>query len=149
MRENVTNFVNRSQSQTVTQNVVHGDTVLCPYSGMKNNLANVRKKLGLNQEEFADMIGISRVHMSRLENGVNHMPLGKIKKIVDKINAHYQSERVTVWEFFLDEHDVELMVQNEEEKKLLMERRSLEEAQQSAFDAMTSNIAESLKNLKN
>lgn len=35
---------------------------------MKNLIAKFRNKMGVNQEDFAEMIGITRPHLSQIEN---------------------------------------------------------------------------------
>jgi transcriptional regulator with XRE-family HTH domain len=45
------------------------------------NIDTIRKLRGLNQEQLADMAGISQGHVSRAEKGEDGVTLGKLKAI--------------------------------------------------------------------
>lgn len=50
-------------------------------------IAKVRKERGMTQDELARLTGISRVSISRYENGVNEPSMGNIRKISRVLKA--------------------------------------------------------------
>jgi transcriptional regulator with XRE-family HTH domain len=49
------------------------------------NLRAQREKRFMNQEEFAEFVGLSRDHLGRLERNEHEPHLSTIKKIADKL----------------------------------------------------------------
>jgi transcriptional regulator with XRE-family HTH domain len=49
------------------------------------NLRAQREKRFMNQEEFAEFVGLSRDHLGRLERDEHEPHLSTIKKIADKL----------------------------------------------------------------
>lgn len=75
------------------------------YVKIGQNIKRIRKQKGYTQEQLADMIGLSKVHVSNMENANTKVSLGALVKIamvldssVDKIvgvfnhSADYQVE---------------------------------------------------------
>lgn len=48
---------------------------------IKNNIRELRKKRGLTQQQLADKLGISQVHLGRLETNARSMDLEQVEKI--------------------------------------------------------------------
>jgi transcriptional regulator with XRE-family HTH domain len=51
------------------------------------NVKIERIKKGLNQEQFADIVGIHRNYLSKIENGEVNMSLGKILELANSLNV--------------------------------------------------------------
>jgi transcriptional regulator with XRE-family HTH domain len=52
------------------------------------NIKALRKKKGISQDEFAELAGMDRVHLYRLENGKQSMTLRTLKHIADTLGVH-------------------------------------------------------------
>lgn len=77
---------------------------------MKDRLKQLRKELGLTQQEFSDQIGIKRNTFSQYENGRNEPIDAVIKLICGKFNVNEDWLRTGEGEMFLDiSRDDELM----------------------------------------
>jgi putative transcriptional regulator len=50
---------------------------------MENQLAKIREQKKITQEELASAVGVSRVHISKIENG-NGMPSFKVLSAIAK-----------------------------------------------------------------
>lgn len=48
---------------------------------IKNNIKELRKKRGLTQQQLAEKIGISQVHLGRLESNARSMDLEQVEKL--------------------------------------------------------------------
>lgn len=48
---------------------------------IKNNIRELRKKRGLTQQQLAQKLGISQVHLGRLETNARSMDLEQVEKI--------------------------------------------------------------------
>lgn len=54
-------------------------TQLCVESiGVPATIKFIRSKVGLDQQEFADALGVSKSTVTNWENGVNDIPTGKL-----------------------------------------------------------------------
>ena len=70
---------------------------------IKNNIRELRKKAGLTQEQLAEKIGISQVHLGRLENNARSMDLEQVENIakalgvqpLDILPQAWQPEEIT------------------------------------------------------
>lgn len=70
---------------------------------IKNNIRALRKKTGLTQEQLAEKIGISQVHLGRLENNARSMDLEQVENIakalgvqpLDILPQAWQPEEIT------------------------------------------------------
>lgn len=70
---------------------------------IKNNIRALRKKAGLTQEQLAEKIGISQVHLGRLENNARSMDLEQVENIakalgvqpLDILPSSWQQEEIT------------------------------------------------------
>lgn len=70
---------------------------------IKNNIRILRKKAGLTQEQLAEKVGISQVHLGRLENNARSMDLEQVEKIanalgvkpLDILPKEWQPEEIT------------------------------------------------------
>ena len=70
---------------------------------IKNNIRALRKKAGLTQEQLAEKIGISQVHLGRLENNARSMDLEQVENIANALGVQpldilpqaWQPEEVT------------------------------------------------------
>lgn len=70
---------------------------------IKNNIRALRKKAGLTQEQLAEKIGISQVHLGRLENNARSMDLEQVENIakalgvqpLDILPPSWQQEEIT------------------------------------------------------
>lgn len=51
------------------------------------NIETLRRMRGLNQEQLAEMAGISQGHVSRAEKGDDGVTLGKLKSIADALDV--------------------------------------------------------------
>lgn len=54
---------------------------------IKNNIKEIRKKKGLTQQQLADKIGISQVHLGRLETNARSMDLEQVEKIANALGV--------------------------------------------------------------
>jgi transcriptional regulator with XRE-family HTH domain len=52
-----------------------------------DTIRKLRRKKGITQEGLADLAGINRTHMYRIENGHVKMTLGTLKLIADTLNV--------------------------------------------------------------
>lgn len=52
------------------------------------NIASRRKKLGLNQDELADILGITPAALSRIENGVTAPRFSRLDQIAEALQCH-------------------------------------------------------------
>jgi transcriptional regulator with XRE-family HTH domain len=59
------------------------------YDAVVGRIIELRKKLGLNQEEFAEKIGITRGKLSQIEIGRVDIHLDVLKSIVSKCSITY------------------------------------------------------------
>ena len=57
------------------------------YKNLGLNIAYYRKKNGLSQIKFSDMIGVSRTHMNRIENAECAVSLDVIFNICDVLSV--------------------------------------------------------------
>ena len=70
---------------------------------IKNNIKELRKKRGLTQQQLAEKIGISQVHMGRLESNARYMDLEQVEQIAaalgvkpfDILPLEWQPEEIT------------------------------------------------------
>ncbi|MBQ8465315.1 MAG: helix-turn-helix transcriptional regulator [Alphaproteobacteria bacterium] len=70
---------------------------------IKNNIRKLRKVAGLTQEQLAEKIGISQVHLGRLENNARSMDLEQVESIaaalgvkpIDILPPSWQEEQIT------------------------------------------------------
>lgn len=70
---------------------------------IKNNIKELRKKRGLTQQQLAEKIGISQVHLGRLESNARSMDLEQVEKIAaalgvkpfDILPQKWQPEEIT------------------------------------------------------
>lgn len=51
------------------------------------NIETLRRMRGLNQEQLAEMAGISQGHVSRAENGDSGITLGKLRAIAEALGV--------------------------------------------------------------
>lgn len=58
---------------------------------MNDKLIKLRRKLGLSQEEFGQLIGVSRQAVSKWELGQSQPDLESLKRIKEKFNVSYDS----------------------------------------------------------
>lgn len=57
------------------------------YKAIGKNIQNERKKLGLTQEKFAELMDVSWSYVSKIESGVLNISLGKIYEISQYLNV--------------------------------------------------------------
>lgn len=88
-----------------------------------NNIYMLRNKYGLTQQEFVDKlnIGISRGHLSNIENGQNMPSAEFIKIVADTFGID------TNWLLSSHNKDYPNLVMDDEEKELILSYRSLPE----------------------
>lgn len=67
------------------------------------NIEHIRRQRGLNQEQLAEMAGISQGHVSRAEKGEDGVTLGKLKAIAAAL-------RVPLEDLFLDRNRTEIEI---------------------------------------
>lgn len=65
---------------------------------IKNNIRQLRKKAGLTQEQLAEKIGISQVHLGRLENNARSMDLEQVEKIAAALGCKPLDVLPTAWQ---------------------------------------------------
>ena len=53
---------------------------------MRNWLVQIRKTLGMTQDDVAKKAGIARSYYTRIENGKYHVPVDTAKKISQALN---------------------------------------------------------------
>ncbi|QQK74469.1 helix-turn-helix transcriptional regulator [Salicibibacter cibarius] len=51
-------------------------------------LVELRSRLQMTQQEFADCVGVKQSYLSRLENGEVNMTIGKLENLVQKLGGH-------------------------------------------------------------
>jgi DNA-binding XRE family transcriptional regulator len=56
-----------------------------------NNLKNIRQKKKLSQKSLADKAGISRVHLTQIENGKAIPSILVARKIADALNCEIET----------------------------------------------------------
>jgi DNA-binding XRE family transcriptional regulator len=54
---------------------------------MKNNIAKIRKRKGLTQMELAELVGVNRFHISKIERGKRTPSVKLLIKIADVLNV--------------------------------------------------------------
>lgn len=54
---------------------------------MKNNIAKIRKQKGFTQTKLAELVGVSKFHISRIENGKSSPSVKLLIKIADVLNV--------------------------------------------------------------
>lgn len=64
-------------------------------NNMQNNIANLRKKKGFSQKDFAVKVGITANWMNHIENGKRKPSIGMLEKIAEKLE-------VPIKDIFLD-----------------------------------------------
>lgn len=52
-----------------------------------NKIALLRKETGLSQEKLAEMAGIDRTNVSKIENGRYNISIDLLSKVVSALNA--------------------------------------------------------------
>lgn len=51
------------------------------------NIQKIRRERGISQEKLADIVGIHRNHMGRIERGENNTPIYTVYKICKALKA--------------------------------------------------------------
>ena len=74
---------------------------------MNSRIKQLRKKLELKQQEFADEINLSRSMLSCYENGTYDVPERSAKQICDKFNVNPEWLFKGVGDMFLPEPEVD------------------------------------------
>jgi transcriptional regulator with XRE-family HTH domain len=125
-----------------------------------DRVREARKNLGLTLPALAELATqyvqnhgepdreIIHQTVSRLEKGEIGMSLEWLTIIAGALNMAVGFEKYKPWHLIADPQELDNIVQSEEERRLLARRRELADEEQRAFDAMTENAAETLKNLK-
>lgn len=54
---------------------------------MGQRIAKLRKKSGLSQDQFAEVTGVNRTHLYRLETGKQSMTLKTLKIVADSLGG--------------------------------------------------------------
>jgi len=54
---------------------------------MKNNIANIRKQKGLTQMELAELVGVNRFHISKIERGKRSPSVKLLVKIANVLGV--------------------------------------------------------------
>jgi putative transcriptional regulator len=54
---------------------------------MKNNIAQIRKQKGFTQMKLAELVGVNRFHISRIERGKSSPSLKLLMKIADALDV--------------------------------------------------------------
>lgn len=57
------------------------------YKLVGKNIQNERKKQGLTQESFAELMNVSWSYVSKMESGILNLSLGKILEIAKYLNV--------------------------------------------------------------
>lgn len=80
------------------------------YKAIGKNIQNERKKLGLTQEKFAELMDVSWSYVSKIESGVLNISLGKIYEISQYLNVdvsvllktwgYYDCEKIDLFLYF-------------------------------------------------
>ena len=65
---------------------------------IKNNMKELRKKRGLNQQQLAEKLGISQVHLGRLETNARSMDLEQVEKIAAALEVKPFDILPTEWQ---------------------------------------------------
>lgn len=92
---------------------------------MKNRIKEIRKKRKLTQEELANLVGVSKQQIFRLEKGVRKLTQEWLIKISKALNCNIED--------LLDKSDIpsikqdEFSVLTEEEKNLIRTFRKIKE----------------------
>lgn len=119
MGKDVTNHVTLRQLKNVTYPVIPNCNIYCNNYGMKNALRNVRKILKLNQDDFAELINKSRVHVSRMENSSTPLSFKQVNEIMGHIEREYGKEKITRDDFFEDEETSDIKKNAEKIAKMM------------------------------
>lgn len=54
---------------------------------MENNIAEARKARGLTQQELAELIGLKKSYLSKIETGKHVLGADRLKQIADVLNV--------------------------------------------------------------
>lgn len=54
---------------------------------MKNNISAARKAKGFTQDQLAELIGVKKSYVSKLETGYHIMRADRLKQIADVLNV--------------------------------------------------------------
>lgn len=65
---------------------------------IKNNIKELRKKRGLTQQQLAEKLGISQVHLGRLETNARSMDLEQVEKIAAALEVKPFDILPTEWQ---------------------------------------------------
>ncbi len=65
---------------------------------IKNNIRELRKKKGLTQQQLAKKLGISQVHLGRLETNARSMDLEQVEKIAEALEVKPFDILPTEWQ---------------------------------------------------
>ena len=98
---------------------------------MQNRLREIRKNLKLSQEKLAEICGISRVQVTRLETGRRKLSMENAARYSERLNTKFPDLNLTPIEFFYDLKDIG--VENDREKELLKTFRGLSEKDQTKY----------------
>lgn len=67
---------------------------------MNDRIRNLRKSLGLTLEKFGERLGVSKVAISRIENGINNVTDQMFKSICREFNVNEEWLRYGTGEMF-------------------------------------------------
>jgi transcriptional regulator with XRE-family HTH domain len=51
------------------------------------NLRRYRQARGINQEDFADLLGLHRTYMGSIERGERNLSLAKVEQLADRLDV--------------------------------------------------------------
>ena len=128
-----TKTATKRQAFFVTNVALYPQIGLCRNGYMSNQVKKIRNSLGLSQEEFADIVGISRVHLSRIETGKRGLSMKKASEFSESLEREGFG-LVTPIEFFVngETSDTEVSI-SDIEKELLNTFRGLSEREQEIY----------------
>lgn len=128
MMYNQANLVSSCQSKFHTKSVVTPENISGFLWGMKNRVKEIRKSLGLTQEEFGRILGITYIQVGRLERGERQLREQTMQKYASKLNeAGYQ---IFPGDFIIDP---DANQPGDKEKQLLENFRQMSERDQAVY----------------
>jgi len=76
------------------------------YAAIGQNIKRARKQKGMTQEQLADITGISKVHISNMENANTNVSLASLVKIARALDASI--DRLIGFEQYQNDYTIEL-----------------------------------------
>lgn len=104
---------------------------------MEHRMREIRKSLKLSQEKLAEILGISRVQVTRLETGRRGLSVRNAKRYAEILNEKFELS-LDRMDFYLDM--TKFGARDETELGLLNKYRGMSEGDRTKFAGMADNF---------